>query len=54
MAAPPMLPKKKRTAAYACVSLDKDSMMHSLSTQGSYYSELMQSNPKWKYAGDIC
>lgn len=51
MAAPPIMPRKKRTAAYARVSLDKDSMMRSLSAQVSYYSERIQSNPEWEYAG---
>lgn len=51
MAAPPILPKKKRTAAYARVSLENDSMMHSLSAQVSYYSALIQQNPEWEYAG---
>lgn len=51
MPAPPVMPEKKKTAAYARVSLDKDSMMHSLSAQVSYYSTLIQNNPEWEYAG---
>jgi len=46
-----LLPKKKRVAAYARVSSGKDAMLHSLSTQVSYYSEYIQSNPDWEFAG---
>jgi len=42
---------KKRVAAYARVSSGKDAMLHSLSNQISYYSRLIQSNPKWDYVG---
>ena len=45
------LPKRKKVAAYARVSSEKDSMMHSLSAQISYYSKLIQDNPNWEYAG---
>ena len=45
------LPKRKRVAAYARVSSGKDAMLHSLSTQVSYYSDLIQHNPEWVYAG---
>lgn len=41
----------KRVAAYARVSSGKDAMLHSLSAQVSYYSELIQSNTGWQYAG---
>lgn len=41
----------KRVAAYARVSTDAERLMHSLSTQVSYYSELIQKTPGWKYAG---
>lgn len=47
----PILPKKKRAAAYARVSLGTDFMLHSLAAQVSYYSEMIQSNPEWEYAG---
>ena len=43
--------KRKRVAAYARVSSGKDAMLHSLAVQVSYYSELIQQNPKWEYAG---
>lgn len=47
----PTVPKRKRVAAYARVSMETDRLMHSLSAQISYYSELIQSNPEWEYAG---
>jgi site-specific DNA recombinase len=47
----PVLPTRKKVAAYARVSMETDRMMHSISTQVSYYSELIQSNPEWEYAG---
>ena len=47
----PVLPKKKRVAAYARVSVESERMRHSLSAQVSYYSSLIQSNPEWEYAG---
>ena len=40
-----------KVAAYARVSSGKDAMLHSLSAQVSHYSELIQSNPGWEYAG---
>ncbi len=51
MEAPAQLPVRKRVAAYARVSMEKDAMLHSLAAQVSYYSELIQKNPKWEYAG---
>ena len=47
----PVIPKRKRVAAYARVSSAKDAMHHSLSAQVSYYSNLIQSRGEWKYAG---
>ena len=47
----PLLKKKKRVAAYARVSSGKDAMLISLSAQVSYYSELIQRNSEWEYAG---
>ena len=43
--------QRKKVAAYARVSLDTDKLMHSLSAQISFYSELIQSNPEWEEAG---
>ena len=47
----PTLPSRKKVAAYARVSLETERLQHSLSAQISYYSELIQSNPEWEYAG---
>lgn len=43
--------KLLRTAAYARVSNGKDTMLHSLSAQVSYYNSLIQSNPEWLFCG---
>ncbi len=45
------LPAKKKVAAYARVSKDTERLMHSVSAQVSYYSDLIQKNPEWEYAG---
>ncbi len=47
----PRLPRRKRVAAYARVSSEKDAMHLSLSNQVSYYSAFIQKNPEWQYAG---
>ena len=47
----PSLPQRRRVAAYARVSSGKDAMLHSLAAQVSYYSEHIQKNPEWEYAG---
>lgn len=47
----PVLPKKKRVAAYARVSCDKETMLHSLSAQVSYYSDFIQKHQDWQYVG---
>jgi len=46
-----VMPKIKRVAAYARVSDGKESMLHSLSAQVSYYCKLIQNTPGWEYAG---
>lgn len=51
MEAPAQLPVRKRVAAYARVSMEKDAMLHSLAAQVSYYSERIQRNPEWEYVG---
>ena len=38
-------------AAYARVSSGKDAMLHSLSAQVSYYSDMIQHHPGWQYKG---
>lgn len=40
---------RKKVAAYARVSSDKDSMHQSLSAQISYFSDLIQRNPEWEF-----
>ncbi len=45
------LPKLKRVASYVRVSSSKDEMIHSLSAQVSYYSEMIQNHPGWEYVG---
>ena len=47
----PQMPKRKKVAAYARVSVDSEQLLHSLSAQVSYYSKLIQNNPNWEYAG---
>ena len=47
----PQIPSEKRVAAYARVSLESERLQHSLSVQISYYSDLIQKHPGWKYAG---
>lgn len=41
----PVLRPRKKVAAYACVSMETERLMHSLSAQVSYYSGLIQKNP---------
>ena len=48
---PPKLEQKKKVAAYARVSSGKDAMLHSLSAQVSYYSNLIQNHNDWLYVG---
>ena len=43
--------RKKKVAAYARVSCDKDTMLHSLEAQISYYQNLICNNPDWEFAG---
>lgn len=45
------LPKLKRVAAYARVSVERGRTLHSYSAQVSYYNELIQKNPEWEFAG---
>ena len=47
----PKQPKPERVAAYARVSSGKDAMLHSLSAQVSYYSDLIQNHPGWVFSG---
>lgn len=45
------LPSRKKVAAYARVSMETERLHHSLAAQVSYYSERIQKNPEWEYAG---
>ena len=45
------LPSKIRVCAYARVSSGKDSMLHSLGAQVSYYNSLIQSHSDWIFSG---
>ena len=45
------IPTLTRVAAYARVSAGKDAMLHSLSAQVSYYSNLIQHHKGWQYVG---
>jgi len=47
----PVIRQKKKVAAYARISMETERMNHSLSTQISYYNDLIQKNPDWEYAG---
>jgi DNA invertase Pin-like site-specific DNA recombinase len=47
----PTIKKAKRVAAYARVSTGKDAMLHSLSSQVSYYANYIQNHKGWRYAG---
>ena len=47
----PKAPKLMNVAAYARVSMEKETMLHSFSAQVSYYSEKIQKHPGWSYAG---
>lgn len=44
-------PRKLKVAAYARVSMEKDTMMHSFSAQVDYYSRLIGLRPDWNFAG---
>lgn len=45
--------KKKRVAAYAHVSTEKDEQQNSYDAQIDYYTALIQNNPEWEFV-DIC
>lgn len=47
----PVMPSRKRVAAYARVSSDKEGMLHSLAAQVSYYSGYIQQHNDWEYIG---
>ncbi len=45
------IPKKKRVAAYCRVSKDSANLLNSFDTQVSYYSDKIQNNKDWEFAG---
>ncbi len=45
------IPQQKRVAVYARVSAESERLMHSLFAQMSRYSDYIQKNPNWTYAG---
>ena len=50
----PMVPSIRpriRVAAYARVSIEKETMVESLATQVGYYRTHIQRNPEWQYVG---
>ena len=47
----PLLEQPKKVAAYARVSSGKDAMLHSLSSQVSYYIKLIQEHEGWLFIG---
>lgn len=47
----PSIRERKKVAAYARVSMESERMHHSLSAQVSFYSNFIQKNPEWEYAG---
>lgn len=47
----PQMILRKRVAAYTRVSSGKDAMLHSLSAQVSYFSNMIQRHPEWEYVG---
>jgi site-specific DNA recombinase len=42
---------RQKVAAYARISMETDTLLHSLSAQVSHYSQMIQANPEWQYAG---
>lgn len=47
----PVQPKVERVCGYTRVSSGKDAMLHSLSAQVSYFSNLIQNHSGWVYCG---
>lgn len=45
------IPKLTKVAAYARVSSGKETMLHSLSAQVSFYKDLIQEHPGWEFCG---
>ena len=49
----PPLPRRKRVAAYARVSVEKDAMLHSLAAQISYYKGLISGSRNGNMPGSM-
>ena len=47
----PTIRPRKRVAAYARVSIEKETMIESLAAQVGYYRTHIQRNPEWQYVG---
>ena len=47
----PVIKPRTRVAAYARVSIEKESMIESLAAQIGYYRTHIQRNPEWQYIG---
>lgn len=47
----PVIPTRKKVAAYARISEEKGRTMHSLAAQVSFYSDFIQKHSEWEYAG---
>ena len=47
----PNNPTRLRVCAYARVSKEKETMLHSLNAQVDYYSKLIKKNKEWSFAG---
>jgi len=47
----PAIQPRKRVAAYARVSIEKETMIESLAAQVGYYRTHIQRNPEWQYVG---
>ena len=45
----PVRTRKLRVAAYARVSSYSEDQLHSFAAQNTYYTELITSNPEWKF-----
>ena len=47
----PAIRPRTRVAAYARVSIEKESMIESLAAQVGYYRSYIHRNPEWQYVG---
>ncbi len=47
----PDIKKRRKTAAYARVSMETERLSHSFQAQTAYYENRIKCNPQWEYAG---